>query len=177
MVWLLLSCGTEGAGSLGAGGDQGQATATSRATRTGERAVTTVPNAPGARTLGDALKSLGGQDAEEDATGSLVADQEPTPEQAHFQALQQRIANAGPLDHHVLADALREADQGVQLLALDRLGDMPWDPQARRILEDFQNRETNEGLQRRAADLLNSFSRVVVAHTLAEQAGQDPSLE
>jgi hypothetical protein len=126
-VWFLFGCGTEGAGPLSAGGDGAPATASSKSvpTRAGERSVIMDQNAPGARTLGEALKSLGGQDAEEDATGSLVADQEPTPDQARVQALQQQIANAGPLDHHVLADALREADQGVQLLALDRLGDMP----------------------------------------------------
>ncbi len=156
MVWSVLGCGTESAGPPSAEGDRGQATATSN--KPGQPVVTTDPHAPGAHTLGDALKFSGGQNVEDNAPVATATDLEPSPEQAHVEALQERIVNAGPRDHQILADALRDPDLGIQLIAIDRLGQMPkWDPQARRMLEELRDRASNEGIRLQAAAILRGM--------------------
>jgi hypothetical protein len=72
-----------------------------------------------------------------------------------------------------LAQTLQESNLPLQLLALDRLGEMAaWDQEARRILEQFRSDERNEeGLRRRAAHLLSEASHPAAQRADGEASG------
>jgi hypothetical protein len=72
-----------------------------------------------------------------------------------------------------LAQALQESNVALQLLALDRLGEMAaWDQEARRILEQFRgNARNEEGLRRRAAHLLGAAVHPAAQHADGDAPG------
>lgn len=153
---LVISCGTESAAPLSANSDQGSTAAGAGTSAPGSGVLSAGEDAE--HTLGSALGSVGKESSGDDRTGLLTADQEPTPEQKRLEAME-ALVHLSPGDHTGLNEALREPDPAIQLVALDRLGEMAqWDAEARRTLEDFRNHEGNAGLQRRAADLLSVLS-------------------
>jgi hypothetical protein len=167
VAWALFSCGTDPSGPLNDGGTGRLAAGLEddRAADTGVAARS--PRAAGP-TLADALRSVG------QSSDDAPADPESSAEHAHVAAIQQQILNAVPGDHATLAAALREPNVSMQLLALDRLGEMAeWDPEARRLLAAFRHEAGNEGLQRRAADLLSSVSGMPIAPQPRDQDLRD----
>lgn len=132
------------------------------------------PDHPGGKTLADALMSAGESGTADALTDVALLDMAPTTEQAQSTAAQQhKLLNAIPGDQPILAQALQESNVSLQLLALDRLGEMAaWDQEARRILEQFRSNERNEeGLRRRAAHLLSEASHPAAHHADGDEPG------
>jgi hypothetical protein len=110
--------------------------------------------------LADALKSVGArsQGMADDPTEAWSIDDTPSPEQVRLEHLQERLRDAGPGDHAVIAEVLRDPDLSVQLLALDRLSQMPkWDPTARQMLREVRDYSANEAIRRQAAAILQGL--------------------
>jgi hypothetical protein len=132
------------------------------------------PNHPAGKTLGDALKAAGESGTADELADATLLDAAPTTDQAQSDAAQrQKILNAVPGDQPLLAQTLQESNLPLQLLALDRLGEMAaWDQEARRILEQFRSNERNEdGLRRRAAHLLSEASHPAVQPADGDASG------
>jgi hypothetical protein len=124
--------------------------------------------------LGDALKAAGEPGTEDEQADAALLDAAPTIDQAHSDAAQhQKILNAVPGERPILAQALQESNVALQLLALDRLGEMAaWDQEARRILEQFRgNARNEEGLRRRAAHLLGAAVHPAAQHADGDAPG------
>lgn len=74
-----------------------------------------------------------------------------------------QVQDAGPRALTVLEDALESKNLSHQLAALDHLGARSeWDAEARYALETFRDQQSNEGLRRRAADLLARHQSIFV---------------
>lgn len=161
---VLIGCGSEGTGPLGASTDQGSGADESSRTRSGGDLPGGL-SASGIHTLGATLGAIGKGDSGEDSSGALAGDHEPTLEQQRAEAMD-AVVRMSPEDQTGLYDALREPDPAVQLVALERLGERAqWDTEARRTLEDFRRSDVAPGLQRRAADLLSTLGPLPSAPT------------
>jgi hypothetical protein len=169
MAWALFSCGTDPSVPISDGGANHRA-AGLEDDRAGDHEAAAQTRGAGGPTLADALTSAG-----KTWSDGAPADPEPSSaEHAHVAAMQQQILNAVPGDHATLAAALREPNVPMQLLALDRLGEMAeWDTESRRLLEAFRHEAGNEGLQRRAAHLLSSVPRTPVLPQSRDQDVRD----
>lgn len=110
------------------------------------------------------------EEAVEHSPGAVAA---PDP----LATLAAQVQDAGPRAVTVLEDALESENVSHQLAALERLGARSeWDVEARHALEAFRDQQSNDGLRRRAADLLARHQPIVVQQGGEPAPDADPVL-
>lgn len=167
----LLGCGSDSSGPVSDTGANHDVAGFDQARRGQDMpGAPSDPRRPAGKTWGDALKAAGEPGTADELADAALLDAAATDQAQSDAAQQQKILNAVPGDQPLLAQTLQESNVPLQLLALDRLGEMAaWDQEARRILEQFRSNERNEeGLRRRAAHLLSEAS-----HPAAQRAAGD----
>lgn len=176
--WVLgasAACGVEDAPPLmDAGGEE-------RMTGKVESRSAVAATRGGAPTPWDVLK---GESAPFDETGAIggeaPGDDDPVAAAPSdpLASLGARVQEAGPRAARVLEDALKSEDLPLRFAAIERLGEMSeWDGEARRTLEAFRDGESDDGLQRYAADLLARHQPLVPRGYATAMPGDETEAE